>query len=278
LKLKPADLISVIVTTYNWPSALSLVLASLAAQTDKHFEVIVADDGSREETRERINYIAQDYPVPLIHHWQSDHGFRAAKARNCAIAKASGKYIIFIDGDCLVKPNFISRHRALAESTWFVAGHRVLLSQTFTENLLQSQAKIYLWGISQWCVAALKGHCNRWLPFLTLPLGFLRKLSPRKWQGVKTCNLAVWKTDLETVNGFDEAYEGWGYEDSDLVIRLLRIGVCRLGGRFSLPVIHCWHREQDRSQEADNLAKLKAICEATHTRAVLGLDKYVTSS
>ncbi len=120
--------ISVIVTTYNRPDALRAVLDGLAAQTDRDFEILVADDGSRDDTRELVEAVRSGVPVPIRHVWQEDRGFRAGAARNRATAQARGDYVIFLDGDCVPRPSFIARHRALAEAGWMVAGNRILLS------------------------------------------------------------------------------------------------------------------------------------------------------
>lgn len=267
LKVSSHYKVSVIVTTYNWPIALALVLDSLLAQSVKPYEIIVADDGSRAETCELIRaYQDKSIEVPIIHMFHADKGFRAAKARNRAVALASGDYLLFLDGDCITRTDFIKNHIKLIEPGWFVTGNRLLLSEEFTKQLstLPRMAKLPkafdLKRFSFWDFVRLKKSkgCNRLLPIIHLPLGPFRKLFPLKWEGVKTCNLGVFKEDFVKVNGFNEAFEGWGYEDSDLVIRLQRIGISRKEGRFSVAVIHLWHKENDRSQEALNMKRLEA--------------------
>ena len=108
---------SIIVTTYNAPSSLALVLKSLGKQDyPKPYEVVVADDGSEQPTAELITELAEIMPYTLIHAWHEDRGFRAAAARNHAVSKSSGDYLIFLDGDCIVRPNFLSGHARLAQS------------------------------------------------------------------------------------------------------------------------------------------------------------------
>ncbi len=101
----------------------------------------------------------------------------------------------------------------------------------------------------------LRRDIDRIAPFLTLP--FPRKLQPKRWQGAKSCNLGIWRSDFERVGGFDESYEGWGFEDSDLAIRLIRAGVKRKDGRFATGVLHLWHAPNDRTFEAINLRRLQ---------------------
>jgi len=149
-------LISAIVTTYNRPDALRAVLAGLLAQADRGFEILIADDGSRGDTRELVETTARGSPVALRHVWQEDKGFRAGAARNRAAAAAGGEYLIFLDGDCVPRPDWIAQHRALAEPRWMVAGNRILLSETFTRLVLASGTQIHAWTTEQWRAAAEK--------------------------------------------------------------------------------------------------------------------------
>jgi glycosyltransferase involved in cell wall biosynthesis len=268
--------ISVIVTTFNRPDALRAVLAGLFAQTDRGFEVIVADDGSRDDTRQLVESMAAGAPVSVRHVWQEDRGFRAGAARNRAAAVAAGDYLIFLDGDCIPRLDWIAQHRQLAEPGWMVAGNRILLSERFTQHVLERREPVHAWTIGQWRLAQFAGHINRTAPLRRLALGPLRKLGARRWQRVRTCNLGVWAADFRAVNGFDERFEGWGFEDSDLAIRLLNRGVRRKEGAFATGVLHLWHREHDRRFEARNRALLQQRIASGDVRAALGLDRYLT--
>ncbi len=248
--------ISVIITTYNWAAALRLCLLSLYAQTDKNFEIIIADDGSRAENLKLTQSYTTDSPVPIQYVYHEDQGFRAGTIRNKAVAQSQGDYLLFIDGDCIARPDFIATHRRLAETGYFVAGNRVLLNQGFTQEVMAQSILLHEKSACYFLKLRLQGKINRTLPFLSVPLGWLRKAQPRKWQKAMTCNLAVWRENFIRVNGFDELFEGWGYEDSDLVIRLIHAGVKRKEGRFAAPVLHCWHSYHDRSQHDVNYARL----------------------
>jgi len=103
----------------------------------------------------------------------------------------------------------------------------------------------------------------------------VRKLARNRWQGVKTCNLAAWRKDLLMINGLDEAYSGWGLEDSDLAVRLLRAGIKHKSARFAAPVLHLWHGENDRSRFAENQRRLDEVLHSERTRAVLGVEQYL---
>ena len=265
------DLISVIVTTYNREDALDAVLSALSRQSDRGFEVVIADDGSRPMTAAVVEHWQTRLGVQLSHVWQLNCGFRAAEIRDRAILACRGDYCIFLDGDCIVPPDFVAMHRKLAEPGWFVTGNRVLLSAALTEAVLREHLQPEAWGAPAWIGQRLRGGVNRLAALLRLPLGPLRKLQARRWRGARSCNLAVWRSDLERVDGFDASFTGWGREDSDLLIRLLRCGLRRKDGRFATGVIHLWHAQFDRAQLAANDARLVGVLQSDRERAQRGL-------
>ncbi len=267
--------IGVIVTTYNRPDALARVLEGYLAQADQDFELVVADDGSTAETAQTIGRFRERAAFPVHHVWQEDQGFRAAMARNRALAATSADYVIFTDGDCVPPADFVGRHRMLSEPGWFLSGNRVMLTEAFTAQVLRESLPIHAWSAGDWLRARFKGQVQRILPLIRLPdVAWLRKLSPSRWQGAKTCNLSAWRSDLLRVNGLDESYTGWGLEDSDLVIRLIRAGVHSKSARFSAPVFHLWHKENDRSNLEENRRRLQEVLHAGHIRAFKGVDQY----
>jgi len=266
--------LAVIVTTYNRPDALRAVLDGYLAQDDPAFELIVADDGSAAETRELVEHYQARARIQLSHVWQPDQGFRAAAARNRALAATSADYVIFTDGDCVPVRGFVAAHRALMQRGYFLAANRVLLSEAFTRRVLAERIPIHQWDSSQWVRAWLRRDVNRLLPLFRLPDGAFRSRAPQRWEGVKTCNLSAWRDDLVRVNGLDETYQGWGLEDSDLVIRLLHAGIRHRSARFAAPVFHLWHRENDRSRLAENQRRLDELLRSDTVRAKLGLDQY----
>ena len=266
-----AELISVIVATYNREDALDAVLRSLAGQSDRDFEVVVADDGSTAATAAAIEAWRAKLGRRLEHVWQEDRGFRLAEIRNRAIMAARGAYCIFLDGDCLVRPDFIAVHRRLAEPGWFVTGNRILLSAALTSKVLREKLMPEGWNYAFWLAERWRGGINRLSALLHLPLGVLRRLRQRQWRGARACNLAVWRADLDRVDGFDADYSGWGREDSDFIVRLLRAGVRRKDGTFATGVLHLWHAEADRSQLSANESKLSDIVAGDRVRAQRGL-------
>jgi len=237
--------ISVIVSTYNRPEALALVLDSLADQMTRDCEVIVADDGSDERTRDLCNRFRSRMPVPLKHVWQEDRGFRLAAIRNRAVAASTAEYLVLLDGDCIVLPDFAALHAGLAEPGYFVRGPRVQLHQDLTEFVLSRGVSIHGWRRWRWFMEWRRGRINQFLPLLRLPLGPLRTRTRGRWAGIRGSNLGVWREDFVAVNGFDEEFEGWGYEDWDFVSRLSKRGVRYKEGRFAVPVLHLWHESQE---------------------------------
>jgi glycosyltransferase involved in cell wall biosynthesis len=272
-----AELISVIVTTYNREDALEAVLRSLARQSDADFEVIVADDGSGQATAALVEAWKAKVGHRVEHVWHQDSGFRAAEIRNRAVLASRGAYVIFLDGDCIVRPDFVAIHRRLAEQGAFVTGNRILLSRQLTEKVLERQLSPETWGFGRWILERLRGGINRLSALLHLPLGPLRDLRRDKWQGARSCNLAIWRSDLDKVDGFDADYSGWGKEDSDLILRLLHAGVRRKDGVFATGVIHLWHAEADRSQLNDNERKLDVVAGSDRVRAQRGLSALVAA-
>lgn len=265
---------AVIVTTYNRPDALDAALAGYRAQDGGDFELLIADDGSRNDTRGLVERFAGTAPFPVTHVWQEDRGFRAGAARNRTLAQTGADYVIFSDGDCVPPPFFVNRHRALAERGAFLAGNRILLSAALTKKVLEERIPIHEWSNARWLAAWLKRDVNRALPLVILPDAPWRSRAPDRWEGVKTCNFSAWREDLVRVNGFDERYSGWGLEDSDLVIRLLHARVRHKSARFAAPVFHLWHPENDRSQLAENRARLDEILACDRIAALAGLDRY----
>lgn len=269
-------LISVIITTYNWPEALAACLHSLEDQEDKNFEVLVADDGSDENTGHMLTDFIAASRLNIRHIFHEDRGFRAGTIRNKAAAASRGDYLLFLDGDCLVFPSFIARHRQLAETAYFVPGNRLLLSETYTHQVLQQPIALHKQSLSFFLARWIKRDINRLLPLLYLPFDIWRYGQPQNWQKAMTCNLAVWKQDFLAVNGFDELFEGWGYEDSDLVIRLIHHGIKRKEGRFAVPVMHLWHKQNDRSRHDENYKRLMDRLDNQQCiRAERGVDQYL---
>lgn len=264
--------LSVQVPTYNRPRALDAVLQGYLRQSDLDFELIVADDGSADETRLVVERFQASAPFPIHHVWHPDAGFRLAGIRNRAIAATAADYLLLTDGDCVPRRHHVARHKDLAEAGWFVAGSRVYLDHSLTEKVEQGTTHPGLWQPLNWLRYRARGQVTRLGPLMTLPArGRWRRWQPGRWERIKTANLGVWRADLVAVNGFDELFEGWGLEDTDLLLRLIRHGLSHKSGRYAVPVLHLWHPEVSRAGEAGNRERLAELRGSDRVRARRGL-------
>ena len=251
-------MISILLATYNWPQALKLCLESLATQTDHHFEIIIADDGSTESTKQIINAFQSMHSISITHLWQEDQGFRKTKILNQAIEAAKGDYLIFLDGDCLVQPDFVARHRELAQKGFLVTGSRVLLNEKLTQELLATSRWDFKLFISKLLEYRLNGGINKYWPLkIKLGNGSWRDYKKFVWRRIKGCNMACWKTDAQAIDGFDETMTGWGHEDADFVFRLQRYHIKRKSGSWSTEVLHLFHQIHDQSNAAENARRVR---------------------
>jgi len=228
--------ISLIVLTYNWPGALDRVLASVAAQTCPPDEVIVADDGSGEATREVVQRWSAT--LPLRHVWQDDRGFRAARARNRGIAASCGDYVVLIDGDMLLHPAFVADHLAFAARGNFLQGGRIKATAAETVRLLAGGQPVFApWSPADF--SAFDGTRRHYA--LRAPWLARWKARSRRGGRVMSCNMSFWRDDLLRVNGFDERMEGYGAEDRELAARLGNAGVRRRQLKWAALAVHLEH-------------------------------------
>jgi glycosyltransferase involved in cell wall biosynthesis len=257
------------ISTYNWPEALKLCLLSVKAQNILPDEVVIADDGSTDATRLLIEEFKKDFPVPIKHVWHPDEGFQLAKIRNRAIAASAYEYIIQIDGDLVLHPMFVSDHKKFSQRHSFVTGSRVILSQDYSAKLLQgSTISINLFD---------KGIRNRSNGYR---FGLLRNYMAERYRKydmlyMRGCNMAFWRDDLITVNGYNEAFSGWGREDNEVAVRLINMGIKKRVIKFAGVVFHIYHPEKPRASLNTNDKLLNDAIEQKTIRCVIGLDQYL---
>ena len=251
-------MISILLATYNWPQALKLCLESLATQTDHDFEIIIADDGSTDATKQVIEQFKVSSSIAIEHLWQEDQGFRKTIILNRAIAAAHGDYLVFLDGDCIVQPDFIARHRALAQKGCLVTGSRVLLNEKLTQELITWPHWDFQRFNSGLLGERLAGGINKYWPLkMKFGNGSWRDYQKFVWRRIKGCNMACWKADAEAINGFDETMSGWGHEDADFVFRLQRQQIKRKSGSWATEVLHLFHKIHDQSNAAENARRVR---------------------
>jgi len=230
--------ISLIITTYNRKDALELVLLSVLHQSVLPFEVIVADDGSTNDTANMVKEYQTKFPVPLEHCWHEDNGFRLSHIRNKAIAIAKGEYIIMVDGDVVLHPHFIRDHSNHLAPNRFIQGSRVLLSEYLTRQSI-SKKRICFSPFTKGTTNCLNAISSKLLSPFASEL-YSKKQNHR---GVRGCNMSYWKSDLIKVNGFSEEFVGWGREDSEFAVRMINNGIERYNLKFGGVVYHLWHKE-----------------------------------
>ncbi|QYF91759.1 glycosyltransferase family 2 protein [Massilia sp. PAMC28688] len=266
-----SSLISVIVSTYNRPDALAAVVEGLFTQTDRNFEILVVDDGSKDDTKACVAALKARSPVPLEHIWQPDDGFRLAMARNQGIKAARGDYTVFLDGDCVPQTDFVAQHRRLAQPGSMVTGSRILLGKEFTHAVLAEKRDLQSLGALEKMSLRLNGGINKWLQLIVRFPDLGREQKKFSFRRIKGCNLGIWRRDLLAVNGFDESFTGWGHEDADIVLRLHNAGVTRKDGAFATEVFHLWHPEAKRDEASSNLRIVKRRVEDKTITAAKGV-------
>lgn len=242
--------ISLIILTYNRPDALSVVLKSVANQSVFPDEVIVADDGSADDTKELVETINKEFPVPIIHVWQPDSGFRIAAIRNKAVKKSSGEFLIFTDGDLILHPHFIRDFTDKAIKGRAFIGSRVFLSRQASLNRIQNQdvSPVRYFFSSE----IEQNRLNTIRLTACKPLFGRLKYSEKLRGGL----LGVWRDDLKNVNGWNEEFLGWGLEDSELLARLFFSGVSFSKIKFRALTYHLWHERLSRNKLSENKAIL----------------------
>ncbi len=268
--------ISVILATYNRPHYLRLSLSSVLEQEKAgSYEVVVADDGSGEQTAQLVSDLAGKSSVEVVHAWHEDRGFRLAAIRNVAVARASGDYLIFMDDDCVAPVDFLHRFRKLIRQGEVIAGERVNLSEPFTAQVLTEARSLSRLSKREWFQLGRQKAVDRPSRMIVrLPDGPHRLAQRDNWSAVEGCNFGVGLEDYRSVNGFDETFSGWGYEDWDIAHRLWLNGLRIRDGRFLLGVTHLWHKESDKSKVAENLARFEDRKSRRIIRAVQGLDQH----
>jgi len=239
---------SLVITTFNRPDALKCVLKSVANQSITPAEIVVADDGSSKETKDLICNCREKYKLNIIHSWQENKGVRISRSRNKAISLCSSEYIVLIDGDMVLDSFFLKDHIESAEKNFFIQGSRVLLSESLTNNFINSEIKLSFFS---------KGLSNRKNSIRSKLLSNLFSRKSKKMIGIKACNFSFFKEDFYKVNGFDNNIEGWGKEDSELVARFFNYGIERKNLKFKAVQFHLWHKENSRHNLQNNEKVLK---------------------
>ena len=243
--------LSLIISVYNKPDHLRLVLAACERQSFRDFEVVVGDDGSREEVEEVVQEAQREYTFPLVYCWQEDIGWRKNMMLNKAILASSGEQLVFMDGDCVPSRHFLRDHWDNRGPGMLLVGRRAEMSRRWSEALTLEQVRSGEFERLGWreLMESFRGEMFRFEDGIRIPSGVLRKLLLRKADGLLGSNFSAAKADLVAVNGFDELYDGPGCgEDTDLQYRLGLIGVRGVSLRNLAIQFHLHHPRTATSQ------------------------------
>ncbi|WP_313215748.1 glycosyltransferase family 2 protein [Soonwooa sp.] len=244
---------ALLISTYNWPSALDKVLQSVQNQTLMPNEILIADDGSKEETKTLIEDWKQKSKIPIKHFWQEDDGFRKTIIMNKAVAGTDADYIIQIDGDIILDKNFIKDHISEKEKGFFLNGSRALISEENTHKIL-AEKELRM----DWVSKNVKNKINATrFPFMA---NFFRK-DHFKSNNVKGCNFSFWREDFVAVNGYNNDMSGWGHEDIELAARLNNLGIKQRRLKMRAICYHLHHDYFDRKDELSNFSVYDVVVE-----------------
>ncbi len=263
--MKPSS--ALLISTYNWPDALRLVLMSVLDQSVFVNEILIADDGSLPETTALIDEFKKKSTIPIKHFWQEDSGFRKSKILNKAVAGSSADYIIQVDGDCILHPKFVEDHLNSAQKRMYLYGSRVNILPQFVQDILQNKTIRFTFFSKE-----IKNKTR------SIHLDFVSKLyQPHngisdKFRG---CNVSFWKSDFIAINGYNEDYEGWGREDSDLVIRMGNTCVKAKRLRYAGIVFHIHHKINAKNNFERNDAMQSETIKNKITFIKNGVDQYL---
>lgn len=258
---------ALLISTYNWPEALGVVLQSLSRQTRFPAEVLIADDGSREETKNLINKFKGSVPFPVTHFWQEDKGFRKSVILNKALAATNADYIIQVDGDCIMHPNFIEDHLSSAAKNVYIFGSRVNIKPHAVDRVLKEKFREF----SFYSKAIKNKTRNIRIPFLQK----IYKPQPTFSHKTRGCNISFWREDFIAVNGYNESIEGWGREDSELFLRMLNKGVQGKRLRYGGIVYHIYHPEKSKDNLPENTRIQEETMRENKIWCAQGIDKHL---
>jgi glycosyltransferase involved in cell wall biosynthesis len=255
---------SLIISTYNWPEALELCLKSILGMIMLPTEVIIADDGSDDVTRLLIDEFEKLFPVPLIHIWQPDEGFRKTLILNKAVKVAQSDYIIQIDGDVILDKHFVYDHVVNAEAGVFIRGTRAMLTKDKTEQVLKTKST---------SLSPFHGGISNRNNALRIPL--FKWLATRKEMSsekVRGSNLSYFKKDFIQVNGYNNNLTGWGHEDEELAARFINSGIMKKILKLAAVQYHLFHSISEKDKEPAHAREVNKVLTQKLTFCTYGFD------
>lgn len=269
---------TVLLATYDHPAYLRLALEGYARQSTGEFEVIVCDDGSPPDTEEMVASLAAEFPVPLCHVRQEDRGNRKGRILNEGASLARGRRLIFTDHDCIPHRAFVERHLAVGDPRAVGSGRVVRLGEELSRSIgvedvrrgrLEGLGRLLAWSLTGRARAVEAGLYLGGLPRLA---GLARPFH-QLFGGNFSCSRAV----FQEINGYDERFEGWGREDTDLGWRLRHAGVHFVNLKFLAVLYHLWHPPQSRERLDANDRLIEDTIATGRVRAAKGLDEHTSA-
>ncbi len=258
---------SLIVTTYNWPEALGVTLRSLLGQSRSPDQTIIADDGSGPETAEVVKEVFGPSTLNWCHVSHEQKGVRQSRIKNLAVSHSKYPYLIFVDQDTVLHPDFVADHLSMAQEGVFLQGKRSLLPDSYTRKIL---ADGRFRAPSPW----LNGLGN-WKNTLRSPVLGRLLARPKKFNNaLRGCNLSMFKSDFLKVDGFDEAYDqSWGREDSDFCYRLFHAGIRMKFLWFMALQYHLYHGSTSNWERERLDGELQKNLEERRVKALKGFSQ-----
>lgn len=277
MKFLPTFKVSVIISTYNSPEWLEKVLWGFFTQTENNFEVVIADDGSSEGTRNLINRMKTLAPFEIVHIWQPDDGFQKCRILNKAIAFSRGDYLIFTDGDCIPRNDFVVQHIQNAERGYYLSGAYLKLPLKISKEISRDDIENQRVFTAKWLIG--RGFYSRLKLIKLTRKNFLAKILNKfitvkpTWNGN---NSSCFKDAAILVNGFNEMMQ-YGGEDCEFGYRLVNIGLKPKRIRYSTIALHLDHSRGYVTQEMMNKNSeiIKATKEKKITWTDIGVNKYI---
>ena len=256
---------SLVISTYNWPEALELVLKSVKNQSKIPDEILIADDGSSYSTKKVIEKYKK--MLNIKHIWHEDKGFRKTIILNKAIAKSSGEYIIQIDGDILLHKHFIKDHLRNKKINRFIHGSRTFIGKHLTQKcILKSNIKFSFFH------KEIKNRINMlYSPFFSKIISS----DSKSLKGTRGCNFSFYKKDFIKVNGYNESLTGWGKEDTELSARLINNNLKKRKLKFNAITFHLNHKSSSRENLDENNGILQKVIEEKIIKCKNGIEKYL---
>ncbi|MGO4771921.1 glycosyltransferase family 2 protein [Flavobacterium sp. W22_SRS_FK3] len=244
--------ISVIISTYNSVEWLKKVIWGYNTQTYRNFEMVIADDGSRQETFDLIEELKKEVFYPIIHVWHEDNGFQKSQILNKAILACTTDYIMMSDGDCIPRTDFVEQHIKFREEGYFLSGgyHKLPLelSQNITKDDIYSGKSFDVsWLKKNGMKSSFKNNKVSATGLKSSILNFLTPTTP-SWNGH---NASGWKADILAINGFDQRMQ-YGGQDRELGERLVNYGIKPKQIRYSTTCLHLDHPRGYATPESIN--------------------------